>query len=376
MGRIRVALVINGRENWGRLKPLAQELDDWKALELWPICGGALGTRFPEVREDIVTVCGCIQRMLYHDVNGRELVTQAKSTGLAVLDYAQALHAAELDLAIMIGDRYETLAAAIAAATLHIPIVHIQGGEVSGSLDERYRHCISKLADWHVPATRRSADRLVQMGESPDAILAVGCPIADIACEIKYNTEPYVVAMLHPDTTADVAVNRYAMQSLLDALVEVGLKSYLFCPNIDAMSADMERAIGALKNPINLVLNKSLPIEQYLALLANAACCIGNSSSFVRDAGFFGTPVVLVGRRQDGREAGRNVVRVQGKEYLYSTAMADALYEQLRRGRYKPNDLYGKPGICAAIADAIVSREVHKTRKGSWYDADSLAATG
>src|SRR5260370_22227516 len=105
----------------------------------------------------------------------------AKSLGFAVVEFSSEFHRLKPDVVVLIGDRYEALAAAIAAAYMNICLVHIQGGEVSGSIDESARHAITKFAHFHVPSTRRSADYLIRMGERPDTVLTVGCPSRDIA---------------------------------------------------------------------------------------------------------------------------------------------------------------------------------------------------
>src|SRR5882724_6680175 len=128
------------------------------------------------VREDGFQVDGEV----YIELEGSTPVTMAKSVGFGVVEFASEFHRLKPDLVLLIGDRYEALAAAIAAAYMNIPLVHLQGGEVSGSIDESARHAITKFAQFHFPATRRAADYLVRMGERPETILGVGCPSSDI----------------------------------------------------------------------------------------------------------------------------------------------------------------------------------------------------
>src|SRR5579885_2893028 len=118
---------------------------------------------------------------IYIELEGSTPATMAKSVGFGVVEFASEFQRLAPELVVLIGDRYEALAAALAAAYMNICIVHIQGGEVSGSIDESARHAITKLAHYHFPSTKRSADYLVRMGESPKSILGIGCPSSDIA---------------------------------------------------------------------------------------------------------------------------------------------------------------------------------------------------
>src|SRR6185437_5754192 len=118
---------------------------------------------------------------IYIELEGSTPTTMAKSIGFGVVEFASEFHRLKPDVVVLIGDRYEALAAAVAAAYMNLTLVHIQGGEVSGSIDESARHAITKFAHFHFPSTHRSASYLMKMGERPDTILGVGCPSSDIA---------------------------------------------------------------------------------------------------------------------------------------------------------------------------------------------------
>ncbi len=172
------------------------------------------GTPVQNVKNDGFTVDGEI----YIELEGSTPATMAKSLGFAVVEFSSEFQRLKPDVVMLIGDRYEALAAALAAAYMNICIVHIQGGEVSGSIDESARHAITKLAHYHFPSTKRSAEYLVRMGESPDSILGIGCPSSDIArmlvpsitSEMINSTgsgatididRPFLLVVFHPTTT-------------------------------------------------------------------------------------------------------------------------------------------------------------------------------
>ncbi len=269
---------------------------------------------------------------------------------------------------LLIGDRYEALAAVIAAAYMNIPIVHIQGGEVSGSIDESARHAITKFAHFHFPSTRRAAEYLVRMGERPDTILGTGCPSSDIARQMSRQlaaelvnargngavidvAKPFLLAIFHPTTTEYGGENRQ-IQVLLSALDSVQMPTLLLWPNIDAGADHISKMIRVHRTEAKIPWLRTvtnLAPEDYLKVLANAACAVGNSSSFVRDASYFGTPVVLVGNRQNGREADEHVTRVP----VEMDQIVAAIRAHLAHGRFPPSTLYGDGHVSVRIAEAI-----------------------
>lgn len=362
-------MVLVDRANYGRLKPVMQAIAAHPALELQIVAAGTmLLERFDQpvkvVRQDGFDVQGEI----FIELEGSTPATMAKSVGFGVVEFASEFQRLKPDLVLLIGDRYEALSAAIAAAYMNVCIAHLQGGEVSGSIDESARHAISKFAHFHFPSTRRSADYLVRMGERPDTILAVGCPSSDIARQLDRGlppevvnatgagatidvTRPYLLVLFHP-TTTEYGGERRQMEALLEALDRLRTQTILLWPNIDAGSDHISKAIRVFRTmhqPDWLRTLTNLTPEQYLKVLANAACGIGNSSSFVRDAGYFGTPIVLAGHRQEGRETDAHVTRVEPRaDRIFEAASA-----QLRHGRHAPSTLYGDGFVAERIARAL-----------------------
>lgn len=358
------------RANYGRLKPVMHAIAERPELELQIVAAGTMVLERFDLPVQVVRRDGFhIDGEIYIELEGSTPATMAKSVGFAVVEFASEFQRLKPDVVLLIGDRYEALGAAIAAAYMNICIAHIQGGEVSGSIDESTRHAISKYAQFHFPSTRRSAEYLIRMGEDPATILAVGCPSSDIARDLDRTLapeilnaigggaridpgKPYLLVLFHP-TTTEYGGERGQMEQLLEALGRLRTQTLLLWPNIDAGADHISKAIRVYRDhqrPDWLRTITNLSPENYLKALSNAACAIGNSSSFVRDASYFGTPVVLVGRRQEGRETDVHVVR--------STPNAEELTgrieSQLQHGRYAPSVLYGDGRVSQRITGALV----------------------
>lgn len=391
MNKRKICVVLVDRANYGRIKPVMRAIAEHPDLELQVIAAGTMVLeRFDQpvnvVRQDGFEVNGEV----YLELEGSTPATMAKSVGFGVVEFSSEFQRHKPDVVLLIGDRYEMLAAAIAAAYMNICIAHIQGGEVSGSIDESARHAISKFAHFHFPSTQRSAEYLVRMGERPDAILAIGCPSSDIArtfdraltSEIVNTggggtpidvTKPFLLTLFHP-TTTEYGGERAQMEAVLEALRRLAMPTVLLWPNIDAGSDHISKAIRSFRvnHQPNWLRNlTNLSPENYLKVLANTACAIGNSSSFVRDAGYFGTPVVLVGNRQEGRETDTHVTRIApSPDEVFAAASA-----QLAHGRYAPSKLYGDGYVSERIAQALGELEPYVQKRLHYiYDAAPRAA--
>ena len=373
-----ICVVLVDRANYGRLKPVMRAIDEREGLELQVVCAGTMVLERFDLPVKVVKADGfSVDGEIFTELEGSTPSTMAKSVGFGVVEFSSEFQRLKPDFVLIIGDRYEALAAAIAAAYMNIPIVHMQGGEVSGSIDESARHCITKLSQYHFPATERSRDFLIRMGERPETILGVGCPSSDIAKTLDRTLpasvlnargsgaeidpeKPFLLVVFHP-TTTQYGDEWNEMQALLGALEEVAMPTLLLWPNIDAGSDHISKAIRVFRAQDQcdwLRTLTNLTPEDYQRVLAQAACAVGNSSSFVRDAGFYGTPVVLVGDRQSFRESDEHCRRV-GATTPKITATIRA---QLEHGRFAPSRLYGDGTVSERLAGALteVPRYVQK----------------
>jgi len=370
-GRRKVCAVLVDRANYGRMKPVLNEIVVRPELELQLIATGTMvlerfGHAVKIVKADGFEVDGEI----YIELEGSTPTTMAKSVGFAVVEFASEFQRLKPDLVLLIGDRYEALAAAIAAAYMNICIAHIQGGEVSGSIDESARHAITKFAHFHFPSTQRAAEYLVKMGERRDSILGIGCPSGDIArnldgeitSEMINNTgsgaqidtaKEFLLVIFHPTTTS-YGGEQCQVEEILSALDLLKIPTVFLWPNIDAGSDRISKAIRIFRDRVSphwLRTITNLVPEDYLRVLRRVSCAVGNSSSFVRDAGYFGTPIVLVGDRQEGREFDCHVTPVPP----VAERVVRAVRAQLAHGRYEPSTLYGDGFVAARIAESLAT---------------------
>jgi len=346
-------------------------LDKDPDLELQVICAGTmLLERFGEAEKMVEKDGFKIDHRVFLEVEGSVPVTMSKSIGLGIIEFTNVYQQLQPDILLLIGDRYEALAAAIAGAYMNIPIAHVQGGEISGSIDESARHAITKFSQLHFPATQRSADYLIRMGEDPNHVHNVGCPAGDYIRELDTNLpkdifnqmgvgakidpeKSFLLVIYHPVTTS-FGSEREQAEQLIEALHDLAMPTVWLWPNIDAGSDNISKAIRIYREKNSaqwLHLVKNLNPKLFQKCLKKTACAIGNSSSFVRDSTFSGTPVVLIGDRQDGREHGKNLTAVDP----VSDQIKSAIQLKLDNGRYEPDELYGDGNASARIVEKLKS---------------------
>jgi len=379
MNKRKVCVVLVDRANYGRMKPVMRAIQNHPDLELQTICTGTmLLERFGEAVRIVENDGFLVDGRIYVELEGSVPTTMAKSVGFAMIEFSTEYHRLKPDLVLLIGDRYEALAAAVSAAYMNLCLCHIQGGEVSGSIDESARHAITKFAHYHFPATKRAAKYIIRMGENPNTILGVGCPSSDLAADVTSDgldelinrsgrgchidpTHPFLLAVFHPITT-EYGGETERMECLLAALARLAYPTVLLWPNIDAGADHISKIIRVFRDHeettwLRTLIN--LAPEGYLKMLRATACAVGNSSSFVRDAGYFGTPVVLVGNRQLGREYDQHVRPVAAE----TDAIEVALRKQLDHGRYAPSILYGDGQVAGRIADALARLQPYAQKR-------------
>jgi UDP-hydrolysing UDP-N-acetyl-D-glucosamine 2-epimerase len=381
----KIAVVLIDRANYGRLKPVMEEMAMRPEIELQVVLSGTMMLdRFGMAKNVVIKDGFKVDEEVYMELEGSVPGTMAQSIGLGVIQFTNAFRKLNPDFILLIGDRYEALSAAIAAVYQNFCLIHMQGGEVTGSIDETTRHVITKMAHYHFPATKRSGEYIVAMGEDPKTVFPLGCPSADVVVRAMKDIpedkmdklgvgphlnlhKPFLLVIFHPVTT-EFSVAERQMQEVLEAIKETGIQTILLWPNIDAGADGVSQAVRRFRE-----LNRDFPLhayknfepEVYIPILAMTACAVGNSSSFVRDASFLGTPVVLIGSRQDGREFCDAVHRIEPE----TGAIVGAIKRQLSNGRYRPSDLYGVPGASKMIVEELsriepyVQKRIHYIHK-------------
>lgn len=241
--------------------------------------------------------------------------------GNLIVDLTKLMNSLKPDIVLLLGDRGEMLAGAIAASYLQIPVAHIHGGDVSSTVDDSARHAITKLSNIHFPATEKSASRIKQMGENPENIFVVGAPgLDDILknvneVDIKYLKDKYsinknfVIILQHP-VSLEEEDSAKQIKETLDAILETDYHIILVYPNADAGGRAMIDIIDEYQVPAY----KNIPHNDFIGLLSIASILIGNSSSGIIESSSLKLPVINIGTRQEGREKSTNVVDVDYKK--------------------------------------------------------------
>ena len=355
----KICVAINNRANYARIKSLLIEIKKNKNFELQILLGAsAILSRFGKL-DNILKKDGFKKfKKIYSIVEGENLTTMAKSTGLSIIEITTFFENYRPDGVIVVADRFENLSVAIAASYLNIPLIHIQGGEVTGSIDEKVRHAITKLSDIHFVSTKRSKDFVIKMGENKKSVFLTGCPSIDIAFSArsglpknffkinkgvgnvpKFN-EKYIVVMQHPETTKFNKTHNQIRQTI-EAIVKLkNIKVVWLWPNIDAGSdiiSNQLRIIREKKLMTNISFFKNFTPEEYIKLIYNCECLVGNSSSGIREGSFLSIPVVNIGFRQKNRERGSNVIDVaHNKNEIYK-----AIKKQMNKKKINQSFIYG-----------------------------------
>jgi UDP-hydrolysing UDP-N-acetyl-D-glucosamine 2-epimerase len=276
--------------------------------------------------------------------------TMAKSVGFGLIKIVDELKRLKPDIVFINADRFEMMAVALAASYMNVPIAHNEAGDISGTIDESVRHAITKLAHIHFTTTENSRKRVIQMGEDPNFVFNIGSPAIDAVKNLTPKTcleafpkldikKPYLLVLIHPVATESSESNFSMIKNVVSVLEELQKPVIFLGSNIDAGSADLAKLTKRLRveKPDFMYLAKNLLPEDFYLALANAACAIGNSSSFIREGAYFGTPAVLVGSRQQNRERGENVLDVGADR----ESIKSQILKQLEHGRYEPSALFG-----------------------------------
>lgn len=376
----RVCVVVNSRANYGRIKSVLMAVRDRENLELQIIVGAsALLHRFGEVHKVIAADGFSALASVYSIVEGETPTTMAKSTGIAIMELATIFENLKPDVVITVADRFETMATAVAACYMNIPLAHTQGGEVTGSIDESVRHAVTKLSHLHFVATERARDYVIRMGEDPGKVFLTGCPAIDVVANLdlalpqnllkKYGgvgpdldqSKPYLVVLQHPVTT-EYGNAFFQINETLKAIASIHMQTIWFWPNVDAGSDGVSKGLRMFREkhtPDYIHFYRNFSPEDYARLIANATCLVGNSSSALREGGFLGVPSVNIGTRQDGRENGENVIHVNHD----AGEIEKAVKKQIRHGKYEGASLFGDGQAGKRIAKILSETEISIHKK-------------
>jgi len=379
----KIAVVVTNRASYARILTVLRALHEDERIRLAIVLGGsAILERFGKTADEMEKFPRAKIEKVNYSLEGGTLEAMAKSTGLATIEMTSVLSRLHPQLVVTVADRFETLATATAAAYLNIPLAHTQGGEVSGSIDNKVRHAVSQLADFHFPATKLASQKLMDMGIDSGRVYRFGCPAIDLARQTDLSikpdffaergasgekidaTRPYLLFLQHPVTTdyGHQATEQFAeILRAADTCLSNGFQLVWLWPNIDAGSNALVRSLRYFlkqNEARKIVVFSNFVPEDYLKVIGNASCIVGNSSSGIREAAFLGIPAVNIGSRQSERERAHNVVNAgfSGEE-IWSQVR-----HQVRIGRYSRSEIFGKGQAGVQIAKKLTEIVLSESR--------------
>lgn len=382
MSKRKIAVVITARPSYSRVKTVLSAIKEHSDLELQlVIAASALLDRYGSAVNYIEKDGFNIAAKVFNVLEGENLTAAAKTTGIGILELSTVFDNLKPDIVVTVADRFETMATAIAASYMNIPLAHIQGGEVTGNIDEKVRHAITKLADYHFVASEHAKERVIKLGEDSKMVFNTGCPSIDLASEVlnskvlsfdpydKYGgvganpdlSKGYLVVMQHPVTT-EYKDSRKHIESTLEAIHKLNKPTLWFWPNVDAGADGTSTGIRAFREKHNLPnvhFFKNMEGKDFLQLLKHSDCLIGNSSVGIRECAYLGVPVVNIGSRQNRRDRGGNSVDVNYSQ----NEIEEAIISSIQKGKTVSSSIYGEGNAGTKIADLLIKvpLQFHKT---------------
>ncbi len=377
MPKRKICVVVTARPSYSRIKSALTAIKAHPSLELQlVIAGSALLDRYGNAADFIERDGFKAAAKVFMVLEGENPTTMAKTTGIGVMELTNVFYNLQPDAVVTIADRFETIATSIAAAYQNIPLVHIQGGEVTGSIDEKVRHANTKLADLHLVSSEDARERVIKLGEDPDKVINTGCPSIDLVKEIcteeHLNFDPiekyggvgenldwksgYIVVMQHPVTTEYKQARAHILETL-EALNSLNLPVFWFWPNVDAGSDGTSNGIRTFREmvkPKNIHFFKNMDPLDFLRLLKHSKVLVGNSSAGIRECSYLGVPVVNIGIRQNRRLRGKNVKDVPHKR----DKILEAVKESFNSEKHPVSQIYGNGDAGTKIAEILASSEL------------------
>ena len=368
--RLKICIVTGSRAEYGLLLPLMKLIREEKDLELQVIATGMhlspeFGLTYREIEKDGFNISEKVEML----ISGDSEVAIAKSTGLGVMGLAEALQKQQPDWMVLLGDRFESFAAATAGHLLKIPIAHLHGGELTeGATDDAFRHSITKMAYLHFTSTEEYRQRVIQLGEDPKRVFSVGAigldnikglellSRKDLEKSLEFDgIDKAVLVTFHPVTLENRSSEKQVNELLAALSSYPELKILITMPNADADG----RVIGKLLQEFAARDNQrikcftSLGQLRYLSLLQYVRAVIGNSSSGIIEAPSFRVPTVNIGSRQDGRYKPSTVIDAAPDKKSIEQSMARALSDSFRQSCKKASNPYGKGNTAGLVLKQI-----------------------
>ena len=383
----RIGIMTGTRAEYGLLKSLMQEINKDNDLELYLIVSGMhlspeFGMTYQEIEEDGFEINAKVEMLLSSD----SPAGISKSIGLGVIGFADEFQRADLDMLILLGDRYEALSAAICAMVMRIPIAHLHGGELTeGAIDEGIRHSITKMSYLHFTSTEQYRNRVIQLGENPERVFYVGALGVENIKKINLMTKEELERSIHFEIDENTVIVTYHPVTLENNTVEEQFLNLLKVldrnpkirmiftkANADTNGRIVNELIDkyAAQNSERACAFVSLGQKRYLSALKYCRIVIGNSSSGIIEAPSFGKPIINIGDRQKGRICADSVINCGYTQQEIQRAMETALTEEFENKARNCRNPYEKENtaanIISVIKDYLLNDKI-KLKKG-FYD--------
>lgn len=344
----KVFVVTERRADFSRFKPILELISNDEDLDYDLVVTGihlldSYGKTINEIKEGGFKVFKTVE-MFNDSVDRDSGAEMTKALGRVTIGLVDAIEESKPDIILSGFDIGANLAVSIAGAHMNIPVVHIQGGEVSGTIDESIRHAVSKFSHYHLVSNNDAKNRLIKMGEVPKHIFVVGCPSIDAMLSVNKSTpdeiknkfdvdvkKKFFLVLQHPVTT-ELSDAKRQIKETLNAIKKSGVPSVLIYPNNDAGS---QVIIEEIKNS-NIKYFPTLSLKDYVSLLSYTTALIGNSSSGIHETATFKVPTINIGTRQQGRLRPENLIDVDYEEYEITGAINKILNDKI----FQKNILY------------------------------------
>ena len=366
----RIIVPICNRTNYSKLKPVLLGLKnkiDISIVTSSDMAISHLANAIPDILYDGFKIDKSIDCLLMNDT----LESMVKTVGISLIEHASFFANKNFDAMLLVGDRFDILPSVLSARMMNMPILHIQGGERSGSIDDTIRDIISICAERHYVATERSKENVLKIAKNKN-VFCFGCPSVEIINSFPVGdfldvsnfkksykhsfgiapNENYMLVAVHPNTEDQ---NDIDMDVLLSAVVSFGMKIVVIWPNIDAFNFKIMEGVRDYEDRIIRV--RHMPLEDFVKLIAHTSCMVGNSSAGIREAASFGVPVVNIGNRQAYRERNSNTIDCSNS----FSDIKNAISQSLKIGSYPKENIYYKESCVKNICNDILEFLCEKT---------------
>jgi len=348
-----IAIPVDSRANYTRAATIIEAIDKRSDLR----CQFIACSKFAYEWQNFTTRTpdNVLQTYEPHEDSPRGM---AKASARLIETLTECFRNGKPDVVVAMTDRYETLSVALTSVLMNITVAHVQGGELTGTIDESIRHAVTKLSHIHFPATNNALYNIISMGEDSQYVFNVGCPATDLLLRVDVSQrptlQPYILVLFHPVTTEYESSYDQMTTLLQDIKREWDGLIVVVGPNHDAGNFGVWQAIkeAGVKAP------HMVPHNEFINLMAHAEVMIGNSSAGIREACYFGTPVIDVGTRQFGRMP-------RGKNVINYTRVS--LAHHLQAGRYPIEQLYGNGTAGTQIAEILATIEIPSLQKRFYH---------